>query len=152
MSFARFSGLWILKANIQCLTTILGRLLNSLWKWGHFDRAKPIFKMPIVTWTETEWTDEVLIFHKRYCESLYVKGLQNYMLSKLEDDHIIGESNTGRTRVVRGAPRGSIFFRSPTLTAYSSSALWHAETHSTSFERSKPHLLTQSLSKRLETF
>ena len=47
---------------------------------------------------------------------------------------------------------GQDFFRSPTLTACSFAALWPTETHSTSFERSKPRLLTQSLSKRLEAF
>ena len=31
----------------------------ALLKWGHFDRAKPIFKIPLVSWTETESTDEV---------------------------------------------------------------------------------------------
>ena len=36
---------------------------------------------------------------------------------KLEDDLIVQESNPGCTRVVRGGPRGRIFFRSPTLTA-----------------------------------
>ena len=32
---------------------------QELLKWGHFDRAKSIFKMPLVSWTETESTDEV---------------------------------------------------------------------------------------------
>ena len=36
---------------IQCLTTIPGRLLNSLWKWGHFDRAKPTLKLLLASWT-----------------------------------------------------------------------------------------------------
>ena len=31
----------------------------TLLKWGHFDRAKLIFKMPLVSWTDTESTDEV---------------------------------------------------------------------------------------------
>ena len=63
---------------------------------------------------------------------------------------IVWESNAGCTCVVRGGPRSRIFFRFQTLTACSFAALWPTETHSTSFERSKPHLLTQSLSKRLE--
>ena len=54
---------------------------------------------------------------------MYVKGLQNYKLSKLEGDLIVRESNPGRTRVVGGGPRGRIFFRSPTLTACSFAAL-----------------------------
>ena len=31
----------------------------ALLNWGHFARAKPIFKMPLVSWTDTESTDEV---------------------------------------------------------------------------------------------
>ena len=64
-------------------------------------------------------------------------------------DDIVWESNAGRTRVVRGGPRGRIFFRSPTLTGSSSAALWPTETYSTSLKRSKPLLLTYSLSKSL---
>ena len=51
---------------------------------------------------------------------------------------------------VRTGPLGRIFFWPPTLMAGSSAALWPTETHSTSFKRSKPPLLTQVLSKRLE--
>ena len=60
---------------------------------------------------------EVKIFLKRYCGSLLVNWLQNYKLSKLEDDPIVQESKLGRTRVVRGGPVGRIFFKPPTLTA-----------------------------------
>ena len=35
---------------IQCLTTIPGRLLNSLCKWGHFEKAKTTFKMLLASW------------------------------------------------------------------------------------------------------
>ena len=45
-------------------TTVAEKVANTpntqaLLKWGHFDRAKPIFQMPLVSWTETESTDEV---------------------------------------------------------------------------------------------
>ena len=46
--------------------------------------------------------------------------------------------------------RAKLFFKPTTLIAGSSAALWPTETHSTSFERSKPLLLTQYLSKSLE--
>ena len=42
------------------------------------------------------------------------------------------------------------YFWPPTLMAGCSAALWPTETHSTSFKRSKPPLLTQALSKSLE--
>ena len=43
----------------------------------------------------------------------------------------------------------NFFFKPPTLLAGSSAALQLTETHSTSLERSKPPLLTQSLFKSL---
>ena len=54
-----------------------------------------------------------------------------------------------RAKRVRTGPLGRIFCWRPTLTAGRSAALWLTETHSTSLERSKPPLLTQSLSKSL---
>ena len=54
-----------------------------------------------------------------------------------------------RTRFARAGLIGRIFCWPPTLTARRSAALWPTETHSTSLERSKPPLLTQSLSKSL---
>ena len=50
---------------------------------------------------------------------------------------------------VRTGAIGRIFFWPPTLTAHRSAALWPTETHSTSLKRSKPPLLTQTLSKSL---
>ena len=102
------------------------RLLNRDWvnKWG-LDLSKEVL------WVSVDQRQQI------------------YMLSKLKDDLIICESNPGCTCVARGGLRGRIFFRSPTLTACSFAALWPRETHSTSFERSKPYLLTQSLSKSL---
>ena len=50
---------------------------------------------------------------------------------------------------VRTGPLGRIFFKPPTLMAGSSAVLWPTKTHSTSLERSKPPLLTQTLSKSL---
>ena len=38
---------------------------------------------------------------------------------KVGDDLIVRDLNPGHTRVVRGGPRGRIFFRSPILTACS---------------------------------
>ena len=50
---------------------------------------------------------------------------------------------------VRAGRSAEFFFKPPTLIAGSSVALQSKETHSTSLERSKPPLLTQSLSKSL---
>ena len=55
----------------------------------------------------------------------------------------------GRTHFARAGPIGRILCWPPTLTACRSGALWPTETHSTSLERSKPLLLTQSMSKSL---
>ena len=41
---------WEITLYVQCLTTIPGRLLNSLWKWGNFDRAKSTLKMLLAFW------------------------------------------------------------------------------------------------------
>ena len=49
----------------------------------------------------------------------------------------------------RTGPISRIFCWPPTLTAGSYAALWSTETHHTFLERSKPPLLTQSLSKSL---
>ena len=54
-----------------------------------------------------------------------------------------------RTRIARAGLIGRIFFWPPTLTACKTAALWPTEAHSTSLERSKPPLLTQSMSKNL---
>ena len=54
-----------------------------------------------------------------------------------------------RTRFARNGPIGGYFFLPPTLTACKTAALWPTETHSTSLERSKPLLLTKSVSKTL---
>ena len=54
-----------------------------------------------------------------------------------------------RAKRVRTGLIGRIICWPPTLTARRSAALWPTETHSTSLERSKPPLLTQSLSKSL---
>ena len=54
-----------------------------------------------------------------------------------------------RTHFTCAGPIGRIFCWPQTLTACSSAALWSTETHSTSSERSKPPLLTHSLSKSL---
>ena len=68
-------------------------------------------------------------YQMRYYSSLRVcktAGGQSQRSEKnmtLEDDLIVRELNPGRTRVVRGGPRGRIFFRSPTLTACSFAAL-----------------------------
>ena len=51
--------------------------------------------------------------------------------------------------LVQTGPLGRIFFKPPTLMAGSSAVLWPTKTHSTSLERSKPPLLTQTLSKSL---
>ena len=59
-------------------------------------------------------------------------------------------SSPVRTRFARAGPFGRILFWPPTLMANSSAAVWPTETHSTSFKRSKPPLLTQALSKSLE--
>ena len=50
---------------------------------------------------------------------------------------------------VRTGPLGRIFFKPPTLMAGSSVALWPTKNHSSSLERSKTPLLTQTLSKSL---
>ena len=54
-----------------------------------------------------------------------------------------------RTRFACAGPLGRFFSQTPTLMAGSSAAIWPTETRSTSLERSKPPLLTQTLSKRL---
>ena len=56
-----------------------------------------------------------------------------------------------RTRFARAGLIGRTFCWPPTLTARRSAALWPTETHSTSLERSKPPLLTQSRFKSLAT-
>ena len=43
--------------------TVAEKMVNTpstkaLLKWDHFDRANPIFKMPPVSWTEIESTEE----------------------------------------------------------------------------------------------
>ena len=55
-----------------------------------------------------------------------------------------------RVSQVRAGQSAEFFFKSPTLIVGSSVALQPKDTHSTSLERSKPPLLTQSLSKSLE--
>ena len=62
--------------------------------------------MLLVLLIEFVFVSEVEIFPKRYCGFLLVNWLQNYKLSKLEDDPIVQESNPGHTRVVRDGPRG----------------------------------------------
>ena len=52
-------------------------------------------------------------------------------------------------QLAHAGPIGRIFFQPPTLMAGSSATLQLTETHSTSLERSKPHLLTQTLFKSL---
>ena len=47
-----------------CQNTVVEKMVNTpstlaLLKWSHFDRAKSIFKMPLVSWTETESIEEV---------------------------------------------------------------------------------------------
>ena len=54
-----------------------------------------------------------------------------------------------QAKQIRTGPLGRIFFKPPTLMAGSSAVLWPTKTHSTSLERSKPPLLTQTLSKSL---
>ena len=56
-----------------------------------------------------------------------------------------------RAKRVRTGPIGRIFVP-PTLTTCSSAAPWPTEPHSTSLQRSKPPLLTQSLFKVYQTF
>ena len=48
-------------------------------KWGDFERETPILKILPVSWSKT-----ILTTGPRYCGSLWVKGLQNYKLSKLK--------------------------------------------------------------------
>ena len=59
--------------------------ISTIWKWGHFDKTKLVFKMLPVSWSGNMSTEEVQIFPKRYCESLRVKGMQSYKMSKLVD-------------------------------------------------------------------
>ena len=45
-------------------TTVAEKVVNTpstqaLLKWGHFDRAKPIFKILLVSWTESMSIKEV---------------------------------------------------------------------------------------------
>ena len=58
---------WEITLYVQCLTTIPGWLLNSLWKWGNFDRAKCTLKMLLASWF-------LLYFFKRF-RSLNAKNL-----------------------------------------------------------------------------
>ena len=60
------------------------------------------------------------------------------------------EKQFRRSAQVRAGQAEELFFIPPTLIAGSSVALQPIETHSTSLERSKPLLLTQSLFKSLE--
>ena len=71
------------------------------------------------------------------------------MILKVWGQQKILPNSPARAKRVRTGPLGRIFCWPPTLTACSSSALWPTETHSTFLERSKPPLLTQSLSKSL---
>ena len=68
---------------------------------------------------------------------------------KVEDLKKILPKGPARVIRVRTGPLGRIFFKPPTLMAGSSAVLWPTKTHSTSLERSKPPLLTQTLSKSL---
>ena len=68
---------------------------------------------------------------------------------KVGGQQIILPISPVRTRFARAGLIGRIFCWPLTLTAHRFAALWPTETHSTSLERSKPPLLTQSLSKSL---
>ena len=46
---------------------------EAKYKWGHFDRAKLVLKIPLCLWIETMYVKKVEIFPKRYCGSLWVK-------------------------------------------------------------------------------
>ena len=68
---------------------------------------------------------------------------------KVGGQQIILPISLVRTRFARAGLIGRIFCWPLTLTAHRFAALWPTETHSTSLERSKPPLLTQSLFKSL---
>ena len=129
-------------SHLQWSTIEMQHLLHEpVCKWGHFEWAKPISKILLDLWIEILYVKKVEIFQKRYCECLWVKGMQSCGLSNFENDLIIQDSNLGCTCLVRVRQRYMIFFRSPTLTACNFAALWPTETHRTSFEISKPLLL-----------
>ena len=62
----------------------------------HFEWEKPI----AASLLSQNYVNYVNIFPKRYCESLLVKGLQNYDSSNFEDDPMVQDSNLGRIQVV----------------------------------------------------
>ena len=109
---------------IQWETIIPGRLLNSLCKWGHFEKAKTTFKMLLATWF-------FVCFFKRFrsfvAENLKSVGQRAPKLPAiklwewLDRDR---ESNPGRLADWgRGRP-ADFFLRPPTLTASNFAAVW----------------------------
>ena len=119
-------------------------------KWGHFDRAKIALKILLVLLVNIKFVKEVQVFPKSYCGSLYVNWLQSYKLSKLEVWKKFClpapiKPHTDSPSWTPGQQDHPSF-----LTACNFVASWPTDTHSTSLERSKPSLLTQSLFKSLK--
>ena len=113
-------------------------------------------------WTEIEYIKSAARVFNRDCvniggldlfkEALWVSVGQRaaeLLAIKVGGQKKILPNGPERVIRVRTGPLGRIFFWPSTLMAGSSAALWPTETHSTSFKRSKPPLLTQALSKSL---
>ena len=109
-------------------------------------KTAPLLISPIemrVLWTEIKYTKSAA----RLLDRVWVnkRGLD---LSK----EVLWVFSAERPGSNPDHPRRAVrqnFFKPPTLMAGSSAVLWPKKTHSTSLERSKPPLLTQTLSKSL---
>ena len=107
--FRLFVRLAMFLTYLQCLTTIPGRLLNSLWKWGHFDRAKSTLKMLLASWF-------FVCFFKRFrffwCCKFEVCSIKGYKVTGHQTLRMIQPrafSNAGKVVRVWPGPRGRLF-------------------------------------------
>jgi len=93
------------------------------------------------------------LLHKLYCNEVNLNGDKMYKsAARLLNRNWVNKEGLDLSKEVLWVwtwPISRIFCWPPTLTACSFAVLWPTRTHSTSLERSKPPLLTQSLSKSL---
>ena len=64
---SHFLYIYICTAKIRWNSTVTK---EALCKWGHFEWVKPILKIFLVLWIETQYVKKVEIFPNRYCRSL----------------------------------------------------------------------------------
>ena len=115
---------WVRRTFIQCLTTIPGRLLNSLWKWGHFDRAKSTLKILLASWTFKKILKGYRSLDAENLESVGQRAAK-LLAIKLWEWFDPGTTRIRANWFERGQGRSAGFYLwPPTLTAGNFEALW----------------------------